>query len=55
LKVDAGRIAGHFDRNTFFNTNGAGTDITRFDNLQYALNLFAWLANDDQLFADSFE
>lgn len=40
----AGRIAGHFDRNTFFNLNGAGTNINRFDNEQYALNLFGWLA-----------
>jgi|GEM_PF-622733 len=39
----AGRIVGHFDRNTFFNLNGAGTNITRFDNEQYALNLFDWL------------
>lgn len=45
--VGTGRVAGHFDRNTFFNDNGAGTDITRFDNRQYALNLFAWLADDD--------
>ena len=55
LTPDAGRIAGHFDRNTFFNTNGAGTDITRFDNRQYALNLFAWLAAGDAVFADGFE
>lgn len=39
-EVGDGRIIGHFDRNTFFNTNGAGTDITRFDNTQFALNLF---------------
>lgn len=45
--VGSGRVAGHFDRNTFFNDNGAGTDITRFDNRQYALNLFAWLADDE--------
>ena len=38
--VDQGRIIGHFDRNTFFNVNGAGTDITRFDNRQFAINLF---------------
>ncbi|MFN3169055.1 MAG: hypothetical protein ACE37H_18565 [Phycisphaeraceae bacterium] len=37
-----GRIVGHFDRNTFFNLNGAGTNINRFDNRQYALNLFAF-------------
>lgn len=42
--VGAGRIAGHFDRNTFFNLNGAGTDITKHDNQQYAINLFKWLA-----------
>lgn len=39
-EVGEGRIIGHFDRNTFFNTNGAGTDITRFDNTELALNLF---------------
>ena len=31
----SGRVVGHYDRNTFFNTGGAGTDITRFDNEQY--------------------
>ncbi len=39
-----GRLAGHFDRNTFFNLNGAGTNINRFDNATYARNLFNWLA-----------
>lgn len=39
-----GAVVGHFDRNTFFNTNGAGTDITRFDNTQYALNIFRFLS-----------
>lgn len=42
-----GRVATHFDRNTFFNENGAGTDLTRFDNRQYALNLFAWLTDNE--------
>ncbi|MEM1183982.1 MAG: PA14 domain-containing protein [Planctomycetota bacterium] len=42
--VVSGRIAGHVDRNTFFNLNGAGTNINRFDNQQYAINLFRWLA-----------
>jgi len=42
--VGLGRIVGHFDRNTFFNTNGAGTDLTRFDNAQLAANLFEWAA-----------
>ena len=41
-----GKIAGHYDRNTFFNDGGAGSDITRFDNRQYAINLFHWLAED---------
>ena len=38
--VDQGRLIGHFDRNTFFNQNGAGTNINRFDNTQFAINLF---------------
>lgn len=38
-----GRIVGHFDRNTFFNLGGAGTNINRLDNMTYALNLFRWL------------
>lgn len=38
--VGLGRIIGHFDRNTFFNLNGAGTNINRFDNRQFAVNLF---------------
>lgn len=38
-----GKVAGHFDRNTFFNQNGAGTNLNRFDNRQYALNLFGWM------------
>ncbi|MEM9886320.1 MAG: T9SS type A sorting domain-containing protein [Bacteroidota bacterium] len=42
--VDQGRIAGHFDRNTFFNLNGAGTDINRLSNEQYAINLINWLS-----------
>lgn len=42
--VGAGKIAGHYDRNTFFNVNGAGTDITEHDNLSYAIRLFRWLA-----------
>ncbi len=43
--VGNGRVAGHFDRNTFFNTNGAGTDITKDSNTQYAKNLINWLTN----------
>jgi hypothetical protein len=40
--IDQGRFAWHFDRNTFFNQNGAGTDITRFDNREFAVNLFEY-------------
>ncbi len=39
-EVGDGRIIGHFDRNTFFNLNGAGTNINNLDNEQFALNLF---------------
>ena len=42
--AECGRIALHFDRNTFFNTNGAGTDLNQLDHRVYAQNLFAWLA-----------
>ncbi len=42
--IDNGRLVGHFDRNTFFNLNGAGTNITRFDNQQLAINMFSWAA-----------
>jgi hypothetical protein len=41
--ADAGRIVGLFDRNTFFNQNGAGTNINRFQNRQLALNIFSHL------------
>ena len=56
IDADSGRIAGHFDRNTFFNLNGAGTNINRFDNRSYAINLFTWLAGatDDVVYADRF-
>jgi hypothetical protein len=51
--VDRGRILTHFDRNTFFNDNGAGTDITRFDNQQYALNVFDWVTDTQQPWVSS--
>lgn len=38
-------IVGHFDRNTFFNANGTGSDITRRDHGTLALNLFRFLAS----------
>lgn len=43
VEYGAGRVVGHYDRNTFHNENGAGTDITELDNERYARNLFAWL------------
>ncbi len=42
--IDGGRLGATFDRNTFFNLNGAGTDIHRFDNQELAINLFQWVA-----------
>ncbi|MEZ5990335.1 MAG: hypothetical protein R3F30_14685 [Planctomycetota bacterium] len=39
------RLAGHFDRNTWFNLNGAGTDIRKRANLTLARDLFRWLAS----------
>ena len=44
VEYGRGRVACHFDRNTFFNENGAGTSLTRVSNRTYARNLFAWLA-----------
>lgn len=46
VEYGAGRVACHFDRNTFFNLNGAGTSLHVFDNAQLAKNLFAWLAGE---------
>ena len=57
LEPGVGRLAGHFDRNTFFNDGGAGTNINRFDNETYAINLFTWLSDTDPdvQFRDGFE
>ena len=57
LEPGVGRLAGHFDRNTFFNDGGVGSDITRFDNETYAINLFTWLSDTDPdvQFRDGFE
>lgn len=46
VNAGAGRVAAYFDRNTFFNANGRGTDITERDNRQFALNLFNWVADN---------
>ena len=43
--ADFGRVIGHFDRNTFFNLNGAGTNINRLSNRQFAINLFQYAAS----------
>lgn len=39
-----GRIVGYFDRNTFFNKLGGGTDITQRDNGILAVNLMKWVS-----------
>ena len=44
-EVGFGRIVGHFDRNTFFNLNGAGSDIRNFDNTQLALNIIEYASS----------
>lgn len=41
--VDAGRVVGFFDRNSFFNINGAGSYLQKLDNATLALNLFQWM------------
>ena len=43
--VDRGRIAGYWDRNTFFNENGLGADITEYGNRIFAVNLLQWLTD----------
>lgn len=44
VEYGSGRVACHFDRNTFFNENGAGVSLASASNAAYARNLFAWLA-----------
>ena len=46
--VQSGRVAAHFDRNTFFNVKGAGTSLNNLQNRQYAVNLFAWLTGREK-------
>ncbi len=52
LEVGSGRVIGHFDRNTFFNLNGAGTNINRFDNAQLALNIFEYVSSSSLILGD---
>lgn len=42
-EVGAGRVAVTFDRNTFFNPPGAGTNINEVDNREYLRRLAIWL------------
>ncbi len=46
-EVGQGRVVATFDRNTFFNPPGAGTNITEVDNREYARRLVIWLAGLD--------
>jgi hypothetical protein len=46
-EVGLGRVVATFDRNTFFNPPGAGTNITQVDNREYAGRLFRWLAQHE--------
>jgi hypothetical protein len=48
----AGRVAVTFDRNTFFNPPGAGTNITEVDNREYLRRLMIWLAGLEPLPTD---
>jgi len=41
--VGKGRFVGFFDRNTFFNKNGAGSNLHKHDNKQLALGIFRWM------------
>jgi hypothetical protein len=45
VRAGLGKVAAFFDRNTFFNPNGVGTDITQDDNQKLAMNLFRWIAD----------
>jgi hypothetical protein len=43
-EAGAGRIVGWWDRNTFLNQNGAGSNLDRNDNRRFAQNVFDWMA-----------
>jgi hypothetical protein len=45
VNVGRGRVAGFFDRNTFFNDGGVGSQLSKNDNRQLALNLFEWVSD----------
>lgn len=46
-EVGSGRVVATFDRNTFFNPPGAGTNISEADNREYAARLIRWLAQHE--------
>jgi hypothetical protein len=41
------RVVGHFDRNTFFNLNGAGTSLFQHDHVTLARDIFRFLAAEE--------
>ena len=43
VEAGAGQFIGYYDRNTFFNPGGAGSNINRFEHQQLALNIFEFL------------
>src|SRR5688500_10454231 len=45
INVGRGRVAGFFDRNTFFNDGGVGSQLSKNDNRQLALNLVEWASD----------
>jgi len=46
VSAGAGRVVATFDRNTFFNYPGIGTNLFDMSNLTYALNVFFWAGGD---------
>src|SRR5688500_18203482 len=45
VNAGLGRVAAFFDRNTFFNEGGVGSQLSKNDNRQLALNLFEWASD----------
>lgn len=43
-EIGRGRVLGTFDRNTFWNTGGPGTDITKKDNREFTQRIILWVA-----------
>lgn len=55
--VQGGRFVVHFDRDTFVNEKLSATSLAGLDNLDFAVNVFDWLAarRDGVLLSDGFE